>query len=64
MTHEKNGSIEQILPQQMREKLETARHTVGQFDDVTRQFVRERPVVALLAAIGLGYVVARLASRL
>jgi hypothetical protein len=37
---------------------------IDQIDEQVGAFVRERPVVALLGAIGLGYVVARIVSRL
>lgn len=37
---------------------------VGQLDDQVRTFVRERPVMALIGAVGMGYLVARIFSRL
>ena len=36
----------------------------GQLDDQVRSFVRERPVMALIGAVGMGYLVARIFSRL
>jgi len=35
-----------------------------QIDEQVRAFVRERPVVALFGAVGIGYFVARALSRL
>lgn len=44
--------------------VEVARAEIGQLDEQVRAFVRERPVVAVLSAAGIGYVVARIFSRL
>jgi len=41
-----------------------ARAEINQIDEQVRDFVRQRPVVALLSAIGAGYFVARVFSRL
>jgi len=41
-----------------------ARAEIGQIDEQVRAFVRERPVVALFGAVGIGYFVARALSRL
>ncbi len=39
------------------------RPTVTELEEHARAIVRERPVTSLLAAVGVGYVVARLLSR-
>ena len=41
-----------------------ARSTVADLEERARTFIRERPVVAVLAAIGVGYLVARVARRM
>ena len=40
-----------------------ASSTVTDVEEYARALVRERPVAAVLAAVGLGYLVARLVSR-
>ena len=39
------------------------RSGVTDLEQQARAFIRERPVVAVLAAVGAGYLVARLVSR-
>ena len=39
------------------------RSPVADLEEQARAFIRERPVAAVLAAVGLGYLVARLVSR-
>jgi hypothetical protein len=41
----------------------TLRSTVTDLEQQVRTFSRQRPVVAVLAAVGVGYLVARLFSR-
>jgi len=41
-----------------------ARNELGDLDQQARNLVHERPMVALLGAVGLGYFVARLSSRI
>jgi len=39
------------------------RSSVTDLEQQARTFIRQRPVVAVLAAVGAGYLVARLVSR-
>ena len=39
------------------------RATVTDLEQQARAFIRQRPVMAVLAAVGAGYLVARLVSR-
>jgi hypothetical protein len=39
------------------------RSRVTDLEQLARTLIRERPVVAVLAAVGVGYLVARLVSR-
>ena len=39
------------------------RSRVTDLEQQARTFIRERPVVSVLAAVGVGYLVARLVSR-
>ena len=39
------------------------RYTVADLEERARTFIRQRPVVAVLVAVGAGYLVARVLSR-
>jgi hypothetical protein len=57
---------EQSLPhrlEQAQPDLTTLRSELTSLKQQARTLIRQRPVVALLAAAGAGYVVARLVSR-
>lgn len=54
----------ETLAGQVRRGIEQAHAELSGFDDLARAVIRERPVVAVLAAIGFGYFTARLFSRL
>jgi hypothetical protein len=61
-------TMEQITPTPPRtdpvpEDLAAARTKLLDLEEQARALVRERPVVAMLAALGLGYFVARLFTR-
>lgn len=61
-------TMEQMTPtptltEQVPEDLAAARTKLLELEDQARTLVRERPVVAMLAALGLGYLVARLFTR-
>lgn len=64
-------TMEQIAPAQpttpptapVPEELAAVRAKLLDLEEQARTLVRERPVAAVLAAVGLGYVVARLFSR-
>lgn len=61
-------TMEQMTPtpprtEQVPEDLAAARTKLVELEDQARTLVRERPVVAMLAALGLGYLVARLFTR-
>lgn len=60
-THE---MTENGLAQKVEAGLHGARAEIAQIDEYVVSFVRERPLVALLGAVGVGYVVARIVSRL
>ena len=51
------------LAEGMGERLEGMRGWAGEAETWLRTFARERPVAAIACAIGLGFVVGRLASR-
>jgi hypothetical protein len=55
--------VAEHLPQQVQAGIAQARVEIDQLDERARAFVRERPVMALLGAIGIGYFVARIFSR-
>lgn len=40
-----------------------SRSTMTDLEEQARTLVRERPITAVLVAVGLGYVIARLVSR-
>jgi hypothetical protein len=63
MTQDPTNHGESIAGQ-VRHGIEQARTELGGLDDIARALIRERPVVAVLAAIGFGYFAARLFSRL
>jgi hypothetical protein len=48
-------------PEQL--NLTALRSSVTDLEQQARAFIRQRPVVAVLAAVGAGYLVARLVSR-
>jgi ElaB/YqjD/DUF883 family membrane-anchored ribosome-binding protein len=48
---------------QVQRGLSEARSSVADLEQQARTFIRQRPIVALLAAAGVGYLVARLVSR-
>jgi ElaB/YqjD/DUF883 family membrane-anchored ribosome-binding protein len=57
---------ERLLPrraQQVQADLAAVRSKVTEMEQQARTLIRQRPVVALLAAAGVGYLVARLVSR-
>jgi ElaB/YqjD/DUF883 family membrane-anchored ribosome-binding protein len=45
------------------EQVEALRDYAGSADEMIRSFARERPVAAVVIAIGVGFVVGRLVSR-
>lgn len=61
-------TMEQMTPTPPRtepvpEDLAAVRTKLLELEDQARTLVRERPVAAMLAALGLGYLVARLFTR-
>jgi len=57
---------EQPLPrraEQAQPDIAALRSTVTEIEQQARTLIRQRPVVAVLAAAGVGYLVARLVSR-
>lgn len=57
---------ERPLPQRTQQKqldIAALRSSVTDLEQQARAFIRQRPVVAVLAAIGAGYLVARLVAR-
>jgi hypothetical protein len=57
-------TMENGLAHQVEAGVDKARAEIDQIDEQVRAFVRERPVMAVLSAVGIGYVVARIFSRL
>jgi len=51
------------LTQTIQTDVASVRSTATDFEQQLQSFVRERPVVAVLTALGLGFVVARLFAR-
>jgi hypothetical protein len=49
--------------EQAQSEIAAVRSTVTDLEQQARTLIRQRPVVALLAAVGVGYLVARLVSR-
>ncbi len=49
--------------EQVQEEIEAVRSKVMELERQARTLIRQRPVVAVLAAAGIGYLVARLVSR-
>lgn len=48
----------------LEQRVDEARHALAEVDGQIRAMVRQRPVVALLTAIGVGYVLARVSARI
>jgi ElaB/YqjD/DUF883 family membrane-anchored ribosome-binding protein len=48
----------------MRERLGGMRTELRDFDEQTRTFLREHPLMAIVGAVAAGYVIGRLMSRL
>jgi ElaB/YqjD/DUF883 family membrane-anchored ribosome-binding protein len=46
------------------EQVDALRDYAGSADEVIREFARERPVAAIAMAVGVGFLLGRLASRL
>ena len=59
----KNNHAGEPFNAQVREQIERARSQFAPLDEQLRALVNERPVLVLLAAVGAGYVLARVASR-
>jgi hypothetical protein len=51
------------LGQRVAPKLEEAKEQLGRFRGRVTTFIQDHPAACLLGAIGLGYVVARIARR-
>jgi len=49
--------------EQVQRDLAAVRSTVTDLEQQARALIRQRPVVAVLAAVGVGYLVARLVAR-
>jgi hypothetical protein len=47
----------------VRPEIEAVRSSVTDLEQQARKLIRQRPVAAVLAAVGFGYLVARLVSR-
>jgi ElaB/YqjD/DUF883 family membrane-anchored ribosome-binding protein len=54
---------ERPLPRRAEPDSAAVHSTVTEIEQQARTLIRQRPVVALLAAAGVGYLVARLVSR-
>ena len=49
--------------EQVQARITQVRSRVADIEEHARTLIRQRPVVAVLAAVGVGYLVARLVSR-
>lgn len=59
-------AAEEPLPQRpapVQPEITALRSNLSDLEQQARTLIRQRPVVAVLAALGVGYVVARLVSR-
>lgn len=54
---------EQAGAEQVRADIAALRSKVTDLEQQARTLIRQRPVVAVLAAVGIGFMVARLVSR-
>ncbi len=52
------------LEERLAEKLEGLRGQAERADEVIRTFAREKPILAICCAAGLGFLLGRLASRI
>jgi hypothetical protein len=59
-----NGYPGAELAREASQRLAEAREEMNHLDGRARRFIQERPLVAVLAAVAGGYLVARLANRL
>ena len=53
----------EALAGEMGERLEDVKGWAGEAETWVRRFARERPLAALACAVGIGFLVGRLASR-
>lgn len=51
------------LARQVQPQIAAVRSAATDWEEQARTFVKQRPVVAVLSAAGMGYLVARLVSR-
>jgi hypothetical protein len=56
--------LPQPAPEQIPIDLEALRAKVSDLEQQASVFIREQPVAAVLAAVGVGFLVARLVSRI
>ena len=66
MTTAQMIAAERPLPQhaaQGQPDIAAVRSSVADLEQQARTFIRQRPVTAVLAAVGVGYLVARLVAR-
>ncbi|BDG07240.1 hypothetical protein [Anaeromyxobacter paludicola] len=54
----------QELQARLAERLEGLREQAGRADEVVRAFAREKPILAICCAAGLGFLLGRLAARI
>jgi ElaB/YqjD/DUF883 family membrane-anchored ribosome-binding protein len=59
---ESRGGMEQMT-ERFGEQMESFREYAGTADEAIRRFARERPLAAVGIAIGVGFLLGRLASR-
>jgi ElaB/YqjD/DUF883 family membrane-anchored ribosome-binding protein len=48
---------------QIEERMEGVREYAGDFDQWVRAFARDRPIMAICCAAGLGFIIGRIASK-
>ena len=52
-----------MVPEELQERIEGIRQTIGEADVRLRAFVEERPLTACIGAMAIGFVVGRIVSR-
>lgn len=64
MNEATHGESSNAAAQKLENLVRSTRAEIGDLDTRTRDLVRDRPLIALIGAIGIGYLVARLSARI
>ena len=57
-TEKANGSNDELRP-----RIEELKERIGSLNDRVKGFIKEHPAACLMGALGLGYLIARIARR-